>query len=59
MKARKQRPFTSRDAERVMFGERSGSAAAARKEMIRRMSGNKPESSNASREKMLERQQNR
>lgn len=55
MKPRKQRPFTPRDAERVMFGERPGSAAAARERMIERMNGSKPESSEAARGKMLER----
>lgn len=59
MKPRKQRPFTPRDAERVMFRERPGSAAAARERMIERMNGNKPESSEAARETMLERQQKR
>lgn len=59
MKPRKQRPFTLRDAERVMFGERPGSAAAARERMIERMNGSKPESSEAARETMLERQQKR
>lgn len=59
MKPRKQRPFTPRDAERVMFGERPGSAAAARERMIERMNGSKPESSEAARGKMLEQQRKR
>jgi hypothetical protein len=59
VKPRKQRPFTPRDAERVMFDERPGSAAAARERMIERMNGSKHESSEVARGKMLERQRKR